>query len=364
MKHPFSIFLDPDVNPGGGSSTTATEVASGSTDATTSTQADVKAEPQGLDASKIIAEVLGKKKEEPSPSGEEKEESPGLQKTPTKEEGEKEESPETTDETKQEEVVDETKPVPYDRFKEVNEQKQTFETQVKELQPLAEAQRSIMTFCQENNISSDDFVKGMELLKMVNTDPVEARKMLEPIWNQLSGLTGDALPQDLKQAVDDGAITEAYAKEIAKHRGMTAHSQARGQLTGQRAEQQKQQQFVSTVQSAVKTWSDGKVVTDPDFKAKAGPNAPDGKYDFFGDRFYKLMINTPPKNVADAVKLAEQAYGDISKTFSSFGRRQGPTKSVSSTKSSTSSVNDKTPFSKDGQVPKSLIENVLAKYKS
>jgi hypothetical protein len=289
-----------------------------------------------------------------SPAEEDAEKSEGLKKTPT--EGEEEEKEDSSSE--QTETVDETKPVPYDRFREVNEAKATYEARVKELEPLAEAQRSVVQFCQENEISEQDFKQGMEFLRLVKTDPAEAKKLIAPVWEQLSSLTGDSLPKDLQQKVDDGILPLEYAKEIAALRGQKGMQVAKTQMSTQQLATQRQQAFVQSLQSAVKNWSDAKNVSDPDFKPKSGPNSPDGKYEFFGDRFYKLMVQTPPKSVADAVKLAEQAYGDVAKTFSGFVRRPAtPTKGVSSTKSST------TTSTKDPKSIDDVVNGVLARHR-
>lgn len=363
-----SILLDPDVNDtAGGPSATETN-AGGQSSAQTAadaatTETGVKQEPQTLSAAtdKIIADVLAKHKQDSPPAKEEKAaESPGQQKTETEEEAPvKEDTEASQTEQKTQEAI------PYERFKEVNDKNIEFEAKVKELEPLAESQRSIINFCQENNISGEDFQKTLEIARLIQVDPAAALKEIEPIYNALKGLTGEVLPADLKQAVDDGVLPEAYAKELAKARGGRQFSDLQNRNTQQRLQQDQNRQFVTSIQTSIKTWADTKVLSDPDFKPKAGPNAADGKFEVFSDRLFKLMTAEPPKNVADAVKLAERAYEEVGKMFSNLKPKPAPSKSVSSTKSTTNnSTSDKAPFVEGGMVPSSIINSVLGKYQS
>ncbi len=379
-RHLRNILLFPDVNDtsGGGSSAATQQTATEASSSSAATQAaapdskekDVKPQGQSLSEAtdSIIASVLAKHKPESS-TAEKKEaaESPGQQKTKTEEkEGEQNSDASPTDEKVEKENEAEGKnqeAIPCERFKEVNDKYVEVEAKYKELEPLAESQRSLINFCQENNISGEDFQKTLEIARLIQVDPAAALKELEPVYNALRGLTGGTLPADLQKAVDDGVLPEEYAKEIAKARGSQQFSSLQTQNTQQRLQRQQQTQFVTSVQQSIKTWSDTKLLGDPDFKPKANANSPDGKFEVFSDRLFKLMSATPPKTVADAVKLAESAYQDVGKLFAGLKPRPAATKSVSSTKTTeVTSTNGKTPFVQGGLVPNSVIEGVLKKY--
>ena len=382
MKIPYNqrgILLSPDVNDGGGSSAASTDVNQSEQSSTaqgseSSEQPDVKTEPGPTLASvtdKIIADALAKnapKKESSTEKKEDADESGSTEDQDPKEEKAEEkvdaEAPQEEGEEKKIEADDEKGPIPYERFKEVNEKATEYEAKVKEYEPLAQAHQSIVNFCQENNISNEDFQQMLEIGRLIQVDPAAARKAIEPIWSALNGLTGETLPADLAQEVEDGTLTQARAKEIAKLRGTHQFSNLQSQNTQKRLQQDQQRQFVNSVQSAVKTWSDTKVLADPDFKPKPGPNAPDGKYEVYVDKFSVLLANNPPKTVADAIKHAEAAYSAVNKMFTSLRPAKPVSKNLSSTKStsSKSSTGDKTPFVVGGAVPSSVISNVLRKY--
>jgi len=325
------------------------ESTTGSTDTSTTgkaADAETKKEPTLQDAvAKIVADATkeGKEDSSTSESKAEQESASTIDKdkeSESAEEGsEKKETPETADEG----------PVPYERFKEVNEAKSTLEAKVQEYEPLAQAQQGIATFCEQNSITPEQFQQGMQMLALVNTNPMEAKKMLEPIWNQLSGLTGDQLPADLAKKVEDGVIDEETAREVARLRGQTQVSDAQRKLNEERAVKSAQQQHIKQVADSITQWGTAKQAKDPDFKPKSGPNAKDGKYEVFSDKLYRLMAGSFPKTVADAVKLAEQAYADASGLFDRFGKRTVSSPKLNSSKSTSNSSNSE---------PKSATEAV------
>lgn len=229
--------------------------------------------------------------------------------------------------------------IPYARFQETIKEKQTLESTLKEVQPLADAHKSVVEFCQSNRITQEQFQEGMEMLRLINSDPEGARAALEPIWNQLNGVTGNTLPEDLAKEVEEGVLSESRAKEIAKLRGKESIANSRKQLSQAELGQQQVKQFATQLDQSIGAWANGKMGMDTGYKPKASADAPDGKYEYVSDRFFKLMSANPPKTVAEAVRFAEQAYAEVSKSFASFAPKpQGTNKSISSTKSSTNST--------------------------
>lgn len=361
IRH-IRVLLTLDVNNGGGASSDTTKdvnkedsSTSGATEGSKD-KTDVKPLVTLADVAKgVLDKAVAKEKQEDS-SSKSNEDGSILSSNQTDKEGDEEASLETDEGKKEGEVEkkeegdeksedkvsgdeDDKSPVPYQRFQEVVKERQTYEQKLKEVEPLVEAHKSVVEFCQTNQITESQFREGMEFLRMVNVDPIAARAALEPIWNQLNGLSGEVLPADLAQEVEDGVISEARAKEIAKYRGQMQVNEAKGKLAEQNGQKQQQIAFQRDLNTALTSWTSHKQTIDPGFKPKSAENAVDGKFEFVADRFYKLMSSNPPKTAADAVKLVEQAYNDVSKTFTSFGSKQKPTndKVISSTKASTNS---------------------------
>ena len=263
---------------------------------------------------------------------------------------------ETEEGEKKEESAEDSQLDKHPRFQEVVKQKSEYEAKVKEYEPLVEAHKSVVSFCQDNQITEQQFQEGMNMLKLVNTDPVAARAALEPIWNSLNQLTGESLPSDLAQEVNDGLISEPRAKEIAKLRGQSQLGQAKQKLSSEAQAKQSQARFQQEMGSALTAWTTSKGQNDPKFKPKVGANAPDGKFEFVADRFFRLMSAKPPTTVAETMTYIEQAYTDVSKSFAATNQKQSPNgKSISSTKSSTNSTTEPKNI-------KDVVANVLARH--
>lgn len=276
-------------------------------------------EPSPLDS---VIEQAFKKSEPPADTEKEEEE-------PSDESGEEEESEEDSegDET-QSEKDEETLPFHnHPRFKELIEERNVLKDRTSQLDKLVD-------FRKNYGISDEQFTSGMELLALLNTDPAKAREMLKPYMEQLDTLVGERLPADLAQEVEEGVLTEARAKELARFRQTTQHNKERQQQTIQ---QQHQTQLVEQ-QTAVNGWEQTKVKSDPDFR----PNTP--KYNLVVDRYGRLYQSATPKNALEAVQLAERAYTEITQEISKFMPRPSPRKTLA-TNGSTTKVKAEAPRS-------------------
>ena len=124
----------------------------------TATEEVVK-EPSLAEVGQKAYEASVKDKQPASTTEEETAASAGLKWTPTKKaEGEKEVS--DAAKTKEENAPTEGNdkgPVPYERFHEINENKKQFEEKIKEYEPMVQAHKSIVEYCQTNSISEDEF---------------------------------------------------------------------------------------------------------------------------------------------------------------------------------------------------------------
>jgi hypothetical protein len=367
-KYINGVLLAPGVNEDAGSPDASKDVKADSSSDTESKQGsedkkDVKEVSLADVTAKIVADAAKKEAQEES-STEKAEDGSILQSNQTEKEEDKEES-DSADKTEDSEkkVEDEgtekkhEEAVPYARFQETVQAKQTLETKVKEYEPLVAAHKSIVEFCQSNQITEEQFQNGMDMLRLVNTDPIEARKRLEPIWNQLNGLAGETLPEDLAKEVDEGTISENRAKEIARLRGQSKIQGAKSQLSVQQQQAQSQQLFQRELNQTITSWTTSKQTTDPGFKPKSA-DQPDGKFEYVADRVYKLMSVNVPKTTADAIKLVEQAYTEVSKSLDALKpKTQLSTKNVSSTKTSTNSTKVPTTM-------KEVVEGVLSRHRA
>ncbi len=212
---------------------------------------------------------------------------------------------------------DDKGPIPYERFAEVNQQKVEFEQRIQQIEPLAQAQQSVVDHCQRNNIAPEEFAYWMNVAALSKSDPIKALELLKPSLAQWQLAVGEVLPPDLQKAVDSGELSQQYAKELASVRG----KQQITQQQIQQAQQQAQQAQLATQQrefvNSITTWENSKKVSDPEFvPAKKG--SPDGKYEMFVHRFTSDCRNANVRTSADLLAIAEQSYAAVNSSLSRF----------------------------------------------
>ncbi len=140
------------------------------------------------------------------------------------------------------------------------------------LQPLAEQAERINGFVQNSGLDWDEVNSGFELMRLMKTNPIEAREKLAPIWDALNKVCGVELPPELQQKVDQGYVDEATARELAQSQAQARLAQNANQRTAERIQQTQQaaahQHATNSVKSAVSTFESSWKKSDPDFAAK------------------------------------------------------------------------------------------------
>lgn len=286
-------------------------------DSSTSEKSSTQA--TGLD--KVIADAVkasrtqieGEKKTDEK-STQEDEDDGETEDTSEKEVEKKEEGEEKQEEDKK----DDKGPVPYERFNEVNTAKNVAEQQLNDVKPLAESYLSIHNHCQQHNISTEEFRYWMNVAALSKSDPAKALEVLKPQLQQFQSFTGDALPDDLRLAVESGEMKLEHAKRLAAAENRMKFGQQQQQVTMRQVQQQQEQQLAQTFQNALGTWINTKKGTDPDFVPKANDEAPDGKYELF---LQKLDVEARRSNIRDAaglVALAEKVHSSVNATVKRF----------------------------------------------
>ena len=203
--------------------------------------------------------------------------------------------------------LDPKKPVPYERFKDVIAKKNDAVKQLETSKPLIERATQIQQFMQKSQLIDTDLNTALEVVALIKSNPQEGAKKLEELRQQLLLQTGDRLPDDLQNELNEGLITEQAAKREAKLRAQL--EQGKQQETIQA--EQKTVQLRNSLTSEVNNWTQQTQAKDPDFKPKAAPADPDGKYEFVFSRFLQLWQTVPVKTIAEAVGLADRAYNEV-----------------------------------------------------
>jgi hypothetical protein len=317
----------------------------GTAESSPATKTDVKRTEAFTD---IVNEVFAKHAESPASGAKSAEKGAGLQETKTGEEGAGEESDQAaTDSTEQEGGAEEqsgegeqtnedaegaegeeteegdnetaeggedaeegqkqSEAVPYNRFQEVNQQLQ-------QARPYAEAHAQLEAYLKDLGVTPEEWQNTLDLLALRKRNPAEAAKRLSVELESLQVATGAKLPADLVAKVEAGTLSEEDAKEIAALRAKANGAEQNTQSAVEAAKQQ----FVKSVTSAMQAWGANKKQLDPAFKPKKDAKAPDGKFEVFQGKLTLLVQNSPPRDAAEAVALAEQAYAETQALFKRF----------------------------------------------
>lgn len=210
------------------------------------------------------------------------------------------------------------------RFQELNKK-------VKDLEPLAETQRGIETFCKTHGVTGEQFKQALQMAALMNVDPVKARAALLPIMENLNAYVGEKLPEELQKRVDAGTLDVNDAKEMARLR-------AQATMTQTRSAQTQEQVFNASCAKAVSDWETSKKALDPDY---------DKKYDLIEPVFMGMLqaarVQGKEPSPQDRVRFAEQAWKQVTdklivfmpkrpikKSFKTNGSRTTGTKEASS----------------------------------
>lgn len=192
---------------------------------------------------------------------------------------------------------------------EARQQAGELQTKLAEYEPAAQQWGLVRGFMSENQLSDTDMLDGFRMMAMVRMDPLNGRKAIVDYLDQLDTALGLKLPEDLRDDLDLGRITEERAYELSRSRAaQTAQQQEQQQRqTEQQQSQQREQvqQHVSNMTTAATAWETQVRGTDPDF---------DRKQQLIADRMQALVAADPkatPKNADEMTALLNRAHTDV-----------------------------------------------------
>ena len=197
------------------------------------------------------------------------------------------------------------------RFRHLSSQVKELNGQIEQIKPDAEVGRQVTEFVAKAGLNTDEVNTGFGIMAAMKGDPFKALEMLEPYVAALQQMTGRVLPADLQQAVDNGQVTEAMAREIAQNRAKASFSTQALEQTRQQTAQERQQQahkaHVDRVSGAVSAFERQWQATDPDYKLKADSVHQGVELRIRRDGF--------PKDEAAAVQLTKDVIKEVEARF-------------------------------------------------
>lgn len=243
------------------------------------------------------------------------------------------------------------KPEPFHkhpRWQEMVRQRDEFRQQAEQLEPKAQEFDKINQFMQDNELSAQEVADGLQVVAMMKNDPIKARDVLAERMQSLNEVSGHTLPSDLQNEVESGMISEDRARELARLRNETRLADEKRQRTEQKTQEQLQQEqqqrqreqaqgVIQQQRTAIQDWESKLKAKDPDY----------GRIQSFVAKELRFQVqNNPPRNVDQAIQLAEKAYKDVKDQFKkAMPERPEVRRSPDSSQSSASSATDQQPSS-------------------
>ena len=176
-------------------------------------------------------------------------------------------------------------------------------------------------YLEKNNISAEEANQLFDIGALMKNDPQKALETITPYYNQLLQMTGNVLPQDLQQQVQQGYITEQHARELSRQKAMNANHQNRvhqQQQLHQQQESQRIQELNTNIQSALANLEKGWQSSDPDYKMKSTRIQERVKLMWLEANQKGQM----PKSTDEAVQMAESAKRQVEKELKQFVPRK------------------------------------------
>lgn len=264
-------------------------------------------------------------------------------------EAESEDDTGDSDDAKAQDETDESKDenLPFGkhpRFKQLVSQRNELRSEVERLKPLVEDYQQVQSFMEQNNLAPQEVAQAMQILSLLKTDPLKAKEALQPTLEMFARLSGEALPDDIKQKLDDGYLDDSTAREVAALRAQSALQAQRAQEYAQqqqaRLQQQQAEQSGQQLYNAVSQWEQTVAARDPDY-AKLKP--------LVLKATQAALVQGRPTTPEQAIALVESAYREVQESVKALMPRRTAQRTVTSTNSVSTSATAK---------PTSLLEAV------
>lgn len=159
------------------------------------------------------------------------------------------------------------------RFRELIAERNDLKTKLESAGEAEEAIVRVENVLKDQNLSVDEFNRTLVLAGLIKNDPAKALEAIEPLYSKLREVTGNVLPEDIQQQVDQGYMTSDAGLQLAQARAQAKAAEFREQTQSQRStqerEQTQQQQLVDGVSRAATDWENEWKASDPDYSVKA-----------------------------------------------------------------------------------------------
>lgn len=206
-------------------------------------------------------------------------------------------------------------------YHESKEEVKTLTTQLEQANVDANHYKGFVNYLEQNRISDEEANQLFHIGALMKNDPLKALELITPYYNDLLQVTGNVLPQDLQQQVQQGYITKQHALELSRLRATGQTNQAIAQEQQQHQQQQevnRQSENVASMQTALADWEKQWSSSDPDYSTKK---------DRVLDRVELTLARAAkagklPQTVDEAIELANKAKADVEAELKKSNRKK------------------------------------------
>lgn len=207
------------------------------------------------------------------------------------------------------------------KYKEEKDQRVALETKFTEIsQKLEKTEvdagqfRQFTNFLQTNNLNQEEANTAFDIAAWMKNDPIKALHALTPLYNQLLEVTGNVLPPDLQQQVEQGYITEDNALELSRQRAMNKtlavqkhQTETVLQNTHHQHQVEQQQELSANIKSALAGLETSWKTSDPDYNLKSSRLHDSVKVMWYEASQRKAM----PRSVEEAVEMVKKVKAKV-----------------------------------------------------
>jgi len=184
--------------------------------------------------------------------------------------------------------------------------------QVGTLRPDAERGQAVVSFMRASGVSPEEFAELQDVGALMKRDPAKAREALLQHLDRLDTALGLKLPDDIREDVDGGYISEDRATELSKAR-------ARATALENEVAQRDSATAAYAIQTAVESWEARARRTDPDMDRKLPSLMREVKL-HIQDR---EAAGRPVRSAEEAVAIAQAAYAATNEMLRPFQAQPG-----------------------------------------
>ena len=183
------------------------------------------------------------------------------------------------------------------------------------LRPRADNWDRVTAYMREHSIAPDELDNTIAITGLINSRQYDkALAALTPIYRELAQKAGELLPEDLKEKVRLGHISEPDARDLNKQRAAASAAAERETRNTERAtadnERSATQAQINNATKAVDDWAKAKAGSDPDWNLKQKDVADQVKL-----RILEGGLPKYPKTNEEAVAIAEDALKVVEERY-------------------------------------------------